>query len=50
MIKSEFGKTDQELALECVEFVLRDSSEDNLKFESMLRLRSANISRSELIP
>jgi len=38
-MKSEFSKSDQELALECVEFVLRDSQEDNLKFESMLRLR-----------
>lgn len=36
-MKSEFEV--QHLALECVEFVLRDSPEDNFKFESMLRLR-----------
>ena len=40
-MKSEFKKEDTlELALECVEYVLRDSHEDNIKFESMARLRS----------
>jgi len=46
-MKSEFD--DQHLALECVEFVLRDSSEDNVKFESMLRLRSATMPKQELL-
>jgi hypothetical protein len=42
-MKSEFKKENTlELALECVEYVLRDSHEDNIKFESMARLRSSD--------